>query len=333
MRWNIFQWIAGWKRQEWPVSQCPLQLQHPEWDGDTQYCEQECVTEKPLWPQYNQCLTMAPHSLCVDTGKATFTAVQLCHLCVTLKCIRFSNSWFSAEDVTDVLFLAQTCWPVVNPEGSEVPQLGQSLSPQQDPGHSSPPCRGPVLQTHTGSAASMALQCWLIKSLWAAKEGRLMCYHRDHRRVEVGRGLWRPADPTPCSSMAPQSSLPRTRSRQLLSISSCKHQARQTTCGLDSFPESCVCAWEQKFLTCNCNGHGVSGPSTSRDTTAVHPSISYASMWGATNSSSNTTRQLLCTAEVWHPWGWSSFGNIWRQSSSWIWRWYFGRGSGQFACF
>lgn len=88
-----------------------------------------------------------------------------------------------------------------------------------------------------------------------------MCYHsvRDRRRVEAGRGLWRSAGPTPCSSTAPQSSLPRTRSRRLLSISSCKHQAKQMPFCLASFPESCVCAWDQKCLTCHCTGFGVSG--------------------------------------------------------------------------
>lgn len=138
------------------------------------------------------------------------------------------------------------CWPAVNPEGPEVPQLGQSLSPQQDPGPSSPPCREPALQTH------LAQQCCLmIKLLWPAQEGRLMCYHsvRDHRRVEVGRSLWRLAGPTPCLSRVPQSNLPRTRSRWLLHIFSCKHQTRQMPFCLASFPESCVCAWDQKCLT------------------------------------------------------------------------------------
>lgn len=78
-----------------------------------------------------------------------------------------------------------------------------------------------------------------------------MCYCsvRDRRKVEVGRGLWRSAGPTPCSSRAPQSNLPRTRSRWLLHILSCKHQTRQMPFCLASFPESCVCAWDQKCLT------------------------------------------------------------------------------------
>lgn len=285
----------------------------------------------PLWPQYDHCLTMALRYVCTR-AKLHLEQFNL-FICKSEMCQVQQELIFSsgcdrcAVSGPDVLTCRKSWGTGGAPAGAE-PEPTAGPRPQLSS------LQEPVLQTHTGSAAPIALQRWLmIKFPWPAKERRLMCSLsvRDHRRVEVRRGLCNSAGQTPCWSRAPQSSLCRTRPRWLLGISSCKHQARQMPFCTDSFPESCVCAWDQECLTCSYTG--VSGPSRSRDNTAAYLSISHTTQRGATKSSSNTTRQLLCTAEVWGLWGWSIFGNTGRQSSSWIWRWYFAKGSGQFACF